>query len=418
MGRQDQNDVIPGTIVAHFPIKARLDTISQDINAERSSEREAHAESNIIPKRRGRSKMSENRYDYVVVGGGSSGSVIASRLAESQAKVLLLEAGGSDKKLEIMIPAAVGTAYKKANWKYPAEPDPSRRNRPEAWMAGKVMGGGGSINSCVYVRGNRGDYDGWNALGCRGWDYESVLPAFKRIETWAGGPSKFRGGSGPIAVAVQSDHGQANMAYVEAAKQAGYSESADYNGAEQDGVSLAQVNHRRGIRSQASREYIKRVAPKDRLTVRKGAAAHRVLFEGTRAVGVEYLQDGDLKQAYASEEVILSAGTMGSPKILMLSGVGPRAHLESHGIDLVADVPGVGENLHEHAYLMQRWHSRIHTMNKPVIKDILSGLKDFALSGSGMLATTMVQVHVLAKTNSSLPSPDVQLCFGSHRDYS
>ncbi|MFI5886092.1 GMC family oxidoreductase [Streptomyces sp. NPDC051554] len=356
--------------------------------------------------------MTDEVFDYVVVGGGSAGSVVAGRLAAAKAKVLLLEAGGTDRRrLEILVPAGVAVAYQKANWKYAAEPDPSRGSRPEAWMAGKVMGGGGSINSCVYVRGNRADYDGWAELGCTGWDYASVLPAFRRIETWEGGEDDYRGGSGPISVTTQSNRGEANMTFVEAAKQAGHTETPDYNGATQEGIGLAQVNHRRGTRSSASREYVKRVAPKGFLTVRTEAMAHRVLIEGRRAVGVEYEQGGRVKRARVREEVILSAGTIATPKLLMLSGIGPRAHLKEHGIDAVLDLPGVGGNLHEHAFLMQRYHSKIHTFNKPRIGDIAGGLKDYVLHGTGVLAMTMVQVQVMARTDPSLASPDVQLQF-------
>ncbi|GAA0612592.1 GMC family oxidoreductase N-terminal domain-containing protein [Sporichthya brevicatena] len=352
------------------------------------------------------------RFEYVVVGGGSGGAVVASRLAEAGARVLLLEAGRNDRgRPEILVPAGVGVAYEKHNWKYPAEPDPSRANRPEAWMAGRVMGGGGSINSCVFVRGNRADYDGWAAAGCKGWDYESVLPAFKRMETWEGGADAYRGGAGPISVVTQTNRGQANRAFVEAAKQAGYRETPDYNGACQDGIAFAQVNHRRGTRSSASREYVKRVAPKGNLTVRTRARALRVLLEGKRAIGVEYQHDGHLRQVRVSQEVILAAGTMGTPKLLMLSGIGPAADLRGHSIDVVHDLPGVGSNLHEHAYLMQRYFSTIHTLNKPRISDILGGIRDYVVSGSGMLALTMVQVQVMAKTDPALSAPDVQLQF-------
>jgi choline dehydrogenase len=350
-------------------------------------------------------------FDYIVVGGGSAGSVVAARLAEAGAEVLLLEAGVSDRRIDVRIPAAVALAYQKVNWKYPAEPDPSRTGRPEAWMAGKVMGGGGSINSCVYVRGNRADYDGWAKQGCTGWDYDSVLPAFKRMETWAGGASEFRGGSGPIAVNVQTNRGQANMAFMEACRQAGYPVNPDYNGRNQDGVGLAQVNHRRGTRSQSSREYLRRVAPRAKLTVRTHSYVHRVLVDGGAALGVEYRHHGTVMEARVREELILSAGAIGSPRLLQLSGIGPKAVLSSAGVETLLHLPGVGENLHEHPYLMQRWRSTIPTINKMRVGTAAKGLADYLRDGSGLLAMTMVQVQCMARTEPSLQTPDLQLQF-------
>jgi choline dehydrogenase len=350
-------------------------------------------------------------FDYVVIGAGSSGAIVASRLAEASAKVLLLEAGGSDRRLDVLIPAGVASAYKRCNWKYPTEPDESRGGNPEVWMAGKVLGGGGSINSCVFVRGNRADYDGWAKLGCTGWDYDSVLPSFKKMETWEGGPDGFRGGSGPISVGVQSNHGQANLAYIEAAHQAGYQSTPDYNGAQQEGVALTQVNHRRGLRSQASREYLRHVAPKERLTVRTKSEVQRIVFEGHRAVGVTYRRGGNEHTARAREEVILSAGSLASPKLLQLSGIGARNRLNQFNIEVVAELPGVGENLHEHPYLMQRWRSKIPTMNKMRLQTVVGGLAEYVRHGTGMLAITMVQAQVMAKSDPALTSPDLQLQF-------
>lgn len=355
--------------------------------------------------------MTIEEFDFVVVGGGSAGAVVASRLAAASASVLLLEAGGSDRKLDVRFPAGVSVAYEKRNWKYPTEPDPTRNGQPEAWMAGKVMGGGGSINSCVFVRGNKADYDGWAKQGCDGWDYDSVLPSFKRLESWEGGASDVRGGSGPISVGEQTNRAPANLAYIEAAKQAGHESTPDYNGERQDGVGMVQVNHRRGMRSQASHEYLKRVAPRDKITVRTRALASKVIFEGRRAIGVEYDHDGSTRVVHATQEVIVSGGTIGSPKLLMLSGVGPRDQLAAHGIDVVADVPGVGQNLHEHPYLMQRWRATLPTLNKPRPGMILKGIKDYALHGTGLFALTMVQVQVMHRSDPTQPSPDLQLQF-------
>lgn len=355
--------------------------------------------------------MTVETHDYVVVGGGSAGSVVASRLAAASARVLLLEAGGSDCRLDVLIPAGVASAYTKCNWKYPMEPDASRTGKPEAVMAGKVLGGGGSINSCVFVRGNRDDYEHWARLGCEGWDYDSVLPRFKRMENWEGGADEFRGTGGPISVCVQSNRAQANLAYAEAARQAGHRDNPDYNGAEQDGIAFAQVNHRRGVRSQASREYLKRVARRDCLTVRTGAQVQRILFEAGRAVGVEYKTSGGIHTVKAREEVILSAGAIGSPKLLMLSGVGPRDALRQFNIECLSDVPGVGSNLHDHAYLMQRWHSRLPTINKMRVGTVVKGLSDYVLKGQGLLALTMVQVQVMHRSDPALAAPDLQLQF-------
>lgn len=356
--------------------------------------------------------MDNEVYDYVVVGCGSSGAVVASRLAEGGARVLVLEAGGKDSRPDVRIPAGVASAYERVNWKYPAEPDPSRTGQPEAWMAGKVMGGGGSINSCVFVRGNRADYDSWAKEGCTGWEYDSVLPSFRRMETWEGGASPYRGGTGPIGVRVQRNRDRANRTYIEACVQAGYDRNPDYNGETQDGVGLAQVNHRRGFRSQASHEYLRRVAPKDRITVRTKALAHKVLLEGDQAVGVRYEHGGSVREARARQEVILSAGAIATPKLLMLSGIGPRDELAGAGVELTHELPGVGQNLHEHPYLMQRWVSKgVPTFNKPRPRAVLRDMAAFIRDGGGILAMTMVQVQCMAKSDSSLSSPDLQLQF-------
>ena len=338
--------------------------------------------------------MAVESFDYVVIGGGSAGAVVASRLAARSARVLVLEAGGSDFRLDVMIPAGVASAYEKCNWKYPMEPDPSRTGQPEAVMAGKVLGGSGSINSCVFVRGNRADYDGWARQGCEGWNYASVLPYFKRMESWEGGADEYRGSAGPISVGIQTNRAQANLAYVEAAREAGYKDNPDYNGAQQDGIAFVQVNHRRGVRSQASREYFRKVARRDCLTVRTRATVQRVVFESGRAVGVEYRTSDGLQTARAQEEVILSAGAIGSPKLLMLSGVGPRDALRQLNIECLADVPGVGANLHDHAYLMLRWHSKLPTINKMGFGTVVKGLADYAIKGQGLHALLLGHLHI------------------------
>ena len=204
-----------------------------------------------------RSSTSDDDHEFVVIGGGSGGSVVAGRLAEAGHDVLVLEAGGTDRRPDVLIPAGVMGVYRYCNWKYVPEPDPSRHGVQEAWAAGRILGGGGSINATVFVRGNAADFDGWADRGCQGWDFASVLPHFRRMETWEDGADDFRGGSGPIAVERHSMHHPANDAFTVAAHECGHAKLTDYNGAEQVGVGHVQVNQRRGVRCQASRAYLR-----------------------------------------------------------------------------------------------------------------------------------------------------------------
>ena len=351
-------------------------------------------------------------HDYVVIGGGSSGSVVAGRLAAAGADVLVLEAGGTDRRPDVLIPAGVISAYRRLNWKYVPEPDPSRNGVVEAWAAGRVLGGGGSINATVFVRGHPGDYDGWAAAGCDGWAYESVLPRFRRLESWFGGADAYRGSGGPIAVCFHSIEHLANDAFLAAAQEAGHEFTPDYNGARQEGVGVVQVNQRRGVRSQASREY-RRLAGSDKLRIRTNAFVHRILIERGSAVAVEYEHDGELKIARASEEIILSAGSLASPKILMLSGVGPARALASAGVDVAHELAGVGENLQEHPATMQRWTANFRTINKLRASDVAKAVVSYARHGRGLLAATVFHVQVMHRTDPALPTPDVQLAFAN-----
>jgi choline dehydrogenase len=352
-------------------------------------------------------------HHYVIVGGGSAGCVVAGRLSAAGASVLLLEAGGTDRRPDVYLPAGIVSAYRFCNWKFVPEADPSRSTAVEAWPAGRVLGGSGSINGMVFVRGNPADFDGWAELGCPGWDYDSVLPYFKRMETWAAGPDDHRGGAGPIGVGFHAMGHPANDAFLAAAEQAGHRRTDDYNGRDQEGVSVVQVNQRRGLRSQSSREYLRHVARRDRLTVRTGAFVRRVLFDGTRAVGVEYEHRGRRRIAYAAREVVLSAGALVSPKILMVSGVGPHTHLERYGVDVVHDSPGVGANLQEHLGILQRWHSNVPTINHIGLTEGVRSIWQYARSGTGNLAATVFHAQVIHRTSEAVAAPDIQNAFAS-----
>jgi len=352
-------------------------------------------------------------FDYVIVGGGSAGCVMAGRLSAAGAHVLLLEAGGTDRRLDVRIPAGVVAVYRSCNWKYTPEPDLSRGGATEAWPAGRILGGGGSINATVFVRGNRADFDGWAAAGCTGWDYDSVLPYFKKMERWAGGEDDVRGGSGPIAVGLHTMEHPANEAFSDAAQQAGHKRNDDYNGRSQDGVGKVQVNQRRGVRSQSSREYLRTVADRNHLTVVKKAFVTRIIFAGNRAVGVAFMHHGRLEQVRARTEVILSAGSIASPNVLQLSGVGPAAELERLGIPVVHDAPGVGANLQEHASVMQRWKADVPTINTMGAGGALASVAEYARHGTGNLAATVFHVQVMHRTTDGLAAPDMQLAFAN-----
>jgi choline dehydrogenase len=352
--------------------------------------------------------------DYVVVGGGSAGSVVAGRLAEAGADVIVLEAGGTDRRPDVLIPAGAINVYRTCNWSYVPEPDPSRNGAVEAWSSGKVLGGGGSINAMVFVRGHRADYDEWSSLGCAGWDYESVLPYFKKMETWAGGASEYRGGNGPISVSFHGMDHPANAVFVEAAEQAGYAALDDYNAAQQEGVGVVQVNQKRGTRSNAPRGYLRGLDHRGRLDIRTKAYAHRILFEGDRAVGVEFVQKGRRRTVRARREIVLSAGALVSPKVLMLSGIGPCHELGRYGIEVLHESPGVGANLQEHPGFMLRWHSRVRTINEMRPGEALGAIGDYIRTGRGPFAATVFHVQVMHRTDPALDRPNIQILLANY----
>jgi choline dehydrogenase len=329
--------------------------------------------------------------------------------------VLLLEAGGHDRHFWIHVPIGYGKLFTDArvNWLYETEPEPELGGRRIIQPRGRVLGGSSSINGLLYVRGQAEDFDHWRQLGNAGWSFEDVLPFFRKAEDQVRGESELHGKGGPLAVSDVEPHPLCE-AFIAAAKQAGFPETRDFNGASQEGAGYYQLTARNGRRCSAARGYLKPARRRANLTVVSEALTTRVLFEGKRAVGVEYIKDGQTCTARANGEVILSGGAFNSPQLLQLSGVGPAALLRDHGIDVVADLPGVGEDLQDH------YQSRFnYRCTQPItINDMMSGWHrklaaglNYMLFRRGFLTVGAGYAGGFFKTDPSLPTPDVQIHF-------
>jgi choline dehydrogenase len=351
------------------------------------------------------------QYDYIVVGAGSAGCVLANRLTRnSSSNVLLLEAGSPDKKQEIHIPAAFAKLFKTSlDWNYETEPEPCLNNRKLYWPRGKMLGGSSSLNAMIYMRGAKSDYDHWQDLGNDGWSFNDLLPYFKKAEHQERGASKYHGTDGPLNVADLRSPNPLSETFVEAGQSIGLKHNADFNGETQEGVGIYQATQKNGQRHSVAAAYLKPVLNRPNLTVITQAQVTKINIEKYKAVSVTYVKDGKLEQARAEREIILSGGAVNSPQLLLLSGIGPADELKRVGVPVVFDLPGVGKNLQDHLQA-----GVVYACKEAVTLETaqsFSSIFNYLTRKQGPLTSNIAEAGGFVKTHPDLAAPDIQFHF-------
>ena len=356
----------------------------------------------------------DGEFDVVVAGGGSAGCVVASRLTENPAiSLCMIEAGGRDYNPWIHIPLGFGKLVPNpnVNWGYETEPEPHLDGRRLSWPRGKVLGGSGSINGLVFLRGPASDYDGWEAAGAKGWGYRDVLPYFKRMEHNVRGADTWRSQGGPMTISDIKKPSASARAWVEACTRLQFPPNADFNGERIDGVGMVQLNIRKGFRVSTAKGYLKPNLKRKNLTLMTRTHVLRILFDGRRAIGVEVDQGGTIKRIRARREVIVSGGSINSPTLLMNSGIGPAAELKAVGIDPTHDLAGVGKNLQDHLQARFSFLTRqTGTLNETLTstRQQAKMALEWLISRSGQLAVGATEGTLFAKSSPNEPIPDLQ----------